>query len=603
MNFSEYNNVFCDSKEALEWAYRNGLSKDAIIRTSSPAMLWDKNPNIKHIEKRWNINELSKFQTSIQTMSEDIFDSALNIEGVERELALAISQSAVKFQKVIYKSSCLEELDFIEPRLFIRVEGKGGPAGNNMNSPWDCLLNSNPLFTVVDYTLKNYEWKMLTTQGVSYWRRFQIAGYETIIYRLVTKIMKKIPSQFFKKELLIPNENELIIDTAASLMLQGVKVTELDISTTDEKIKQNVFAEEIFSAVSCSLRKRVKQWVTPSAIDPVMLLFMELIQKKLVLFDQLVEQWEKSFAKSSRMKRSVLMNAPGNTKGQALSYVCRKRRIPLIASQHGVTIEISKLHGEMSVGFENSVADAVLHYNPKNAEVAAKSYFSMSKSHIVGASSRYIRLKSIKKTTSQLDISIVYVSTNLYRGNLGAFVSWLTDYDRARKEQQVITKILRKLPHKVLYKTYPEDNRRYADQDPVLNDIKKSDNITLFSKKIDMRYLLSAYRVIITSGATSTLGWPVMSGTPVIFINRKEKSPLTNEAYIELSKGLFVFNDNDKDFYQNLRHFLSKPIEEIETLWREKEADRKEMIRKYFSAHNGGAGGRAAQVILKEYLI
>ena len=118
-----------------------------------------------------------------------------------------------------------------------------------------------------------------------------------------------------------------------------------------------------------------------------------------------------------------------------------------------------------------------------------------------------------------------------------------------------------------------------------------------------MRYLLSAYRVIITSGATSTLGWPVMSGTPVIFINRKEKSPLTNEAYIELSKGLFVFNDNDKGFYQNLRHFLSKPIEEIETLWREKEADRKEMIRKYFSAHNGGAGGRAAQVILKEYLI
>ena len=55
INLSGYNNVFCDSKESLEFAYKHGLPKNALVRTSSPAMLWDKKPNIQHIESRWSI--------------------------------------------------------------------------------------------------------------------------------------------------------------------------------------------------------------------------------------------------------------------------------------------------------------------------------------------------------------------------------------------------------------------------------------------------------------------------------------------------------------------------------------------------------------------
>ena len=40
-NLSKYNTIFCDSLQALEWAYKNGLPESAIIKTSAPAMLWD----------------------------------------------------------------------------------------------------------------------------------------------------------------------------------------------------------------------------------------------------------------------------------------------------------------------------------------------------------------------------------------------------------------------------------------------------------------------------------------------------------------------------------------------------------------------------------
>jgi hypothetical protein len=186
---------------------------------------------------------------------------------------------------------------------------------------------------------------------------------------------------------------------------------------------------------------------------------------------------------------------------------------------------------------------------------------------------------------------------------MGFSLSANTDYRKARYEQKLITEVLSKLPHKVRYKTYPEDNRRYADVDPVLDDVKRADNMELFSKKIDMRYLISEHRILVTTCATSTLGWPVMSGKPVVFINQKKNMPLTREAYASLSKGLFVFNDNDENFYRDLREFLSQPLDKIEILWQKKKSARKHMIRDYFSEYvSGGAGKRAAQIILGEYL-
>ena len=78
--------------------------------------------------------------------------------------------------------------------------------------------------------------------------------------------------------------------------------------------------------------------------------------------------------------------------------------------------------------------------------------------------------------------------------------------------------------------------------------------------------------------------------------------PLTREAYASLSKGIFVFNDNDENFHQDLLGFLSQPIDEIEKLWQEKKSKRQDMIRDYFSAYTSGAGSRAAKIILQEYL-
>jgi len=601
IDLTKFDEVFCDSLQALDWAYNNGLKKTATIKTSAPALLWKNEANIKNIEKRWTVNELNNFQDTIKKLTENIFDAVKDQYGIEREIALTVSQTVYRFQKVIYKVACLEEDDFSGRRLFIYVDGKTGPAGNIMNSPWDQVLVSNPLFSTVNYTLTDDSWSVLTTQGVSRWKRFKVAGYETVIYRLAEKLMNKIPDRMFAKEVIMPNENELNIEIASELALQGVKVAKISLDNFNDSLNVNAkeYHNEIYELVYPVIRARVEKWVTPSAIEVSMSLFKSYLNKKLLQFDSLSNQWGHILNKKSIKNRVVLVNAPGNIKGHALSYACRKNDIPLLASQHGVTVEISEAHRNISVGFDNSIADVSFAYNSKIIDVEKKTYFHHSKHYLVGMPFRNIRMK-------QLDVSykttppIVYISTNLY--HMGLCLSTKTDYGRAKDEQDMVTLVLSQLPHKVRYKTYPEDNRRYADTDPLLNDVIKSTNIELFNNKVDMRYLVSDHRILVTACATSTLGWPVMSGKPVIFINQKNNNPLKSDAHKSLSKGLFVFDDDDPSFHNNLMVFLSQPLEIIEGLWEKKKNHRKEMIREYFTEYQGGAGKRAAKKILREYL-
>ena len=42
MDLSKLNTVFCDEKLDLNWAYKNGLPRNAIIKTSSPTLILDK---------------------------------------------------------------------------------------------------------------------------------------------------------------------------------------------------------------------------------------------------------------------------------------------------------------------------------------------------------------------------------------------------------------------------------------------------------------------------------------------------------------------------------------------------------------------------------
>jgi len=597
LDLSSEKNVICDSLDAIDWAYSAGLNTKAIIKTSSPSLSLRK--NTFRMDSKWDLSQMKQFRDGIGELSRTVFDSVKAIDGVSHEEALCVAIATVHFHKILFKASCLTIDDIDNPTLFIRVEGDGGPNGNNMNPPWERILKDNNKFNVITYQSRK-EWDVLNTRKVSWYHRIRLAGIEGIIYRGFLKIQDFLPKKIYTKNVFIYRENELIIETASNLVLRGARIEKIK-PERQSKLENTDSFISIKKRISSIIRNRVEDFVLPEIVDNCEQIFFEDLEKRVNLFFKSRAKWNSVIKRIQEEKGVLLTNYPSSLNGLAITSLCREREIPVISAQHGVTPEISQYHDEVEVGFEANASDCYLAYNNQSANIVQNSHFSRGKSFVAGISSRHLRMSKML-TIKDKKFPVVYISTNVYKGNLGFFIGSLTDYERSIKEKDLINKVFARLSYNVRYKTYPEDNRRYPDVDPVFDVINNSSNVDLFTDKIDMRYLMGKHRVLITSRATSTLGWTIMSKKPVVFINWKENSPLTSDALDFFEKGLFLFNDDDSDFHEKLLLFLSKPISEIERLWDLKEKDRIEMIDRFFSSYSSNAGKRAAKMIMSNFL-
>ena len=82
----------------------------------------------------------------------------------------------------------------------------------------------------------------------------------------------------------------------------------------------------------------------------------------------------------------------------------------------------------------------------------------------------------------------MYLSNNLYKGNIGNLTNRCTDYDIARREISLLRKVLHKTTKLVFFKTYPTINPRYEDNDPILNYIN-TNKVNVIKSKVDARYI------------------------------------------------------------------------------------------------------------------
>ena len=120
-----------------------------------------------------------------------------------------------------------------------------------------------------------------------------------------------------------------------------------------------------------------------------------------------------------------------------------------------------------------------------------------------------------------------------------------------------------------------------------------------FEERLDLRYILSRPRVVIVSHASSTLSWCLLSRLPVVYLHSDEQSLLFDHVREALEGGTFWFDTGAPHFITSLREFLSRPIEDIESEWKEMIPARDRFVERFVGSPDGQGGRRAAAAILR----
>jgi hypothetical protein len=574
----DYDIVFCDSKEALDKLYTEGLDKNSTIITKSPTILAQNNKNFINIEKHATLFYRKKHLKNSRVFSNNLFVN-LQKDKITSKYSKLVAHKFIEFYNKIYFASLMKDYYF-EKDICLVVPVSGDEIMKN--------AMSSSIYDIIKYYPRGkIEYVNVSTQNersirgdsnISIFSRLKFVGYIGIIWNyinLFSNLLKK------KNKIAIINYNELVRDISVSLFLSNkvsIKYYRSFFNLKNNKIiKFKNINKKVFSISDKIFYKAISDINSPIIKQSLHKMWNDELYK---LFNNYHLHYNSALNLINRNRdiKLILTGYLGIAEGIALKTVCNNNNIPLVSCQHGVTREILNDINIKYINFETNYCNNFFCFNKTSKMITENSILidKETKINVIGMPSDYSSFKLNRNKSNK----ICYISTILLSGGRPNFIAPSSDLDLIKWECSLIEKVLNKLNFKIDYKPYPA--MRYNDSDITMNKVRESNNLEIIGTHVDLRYIIGKYKLLITSGATSTLSWCVKSGTPLIFINRRGSMEINSQVLREFKDAFFVFNDSDKGWKDKLKLFLELPYENIYAKWEKKIYIRKKIIKKYF---------------------
>ncbi len=590
------NVVFCDSYEALNKLYESGLSKHTKIITKSPVILNSKNHYVQNLEKYTNGLYRENFRKHSKILTYEIFNS-LKKDKHYSEYSVLIAYNFLIFFNKIYFGSLLQD-DFLNKEFWvIQPICKENHINKVLSSEIYSILEMHPKCKIKKIHVNiTKERSPRGESNVNIFTRLRVVGFKGIFWYFINII-----SLLFKKnkyKIAIISSNELVRDISNYLLCKkNLKLfnyknffngKNLKIKNT----KNTNLIEDIQKVISKIFLKSLNN-VPSNKIKKLLISMWNAEIKEAINSYEDYKYSIRGFLNNNKID-IIFFGYLGMIRGLALHKVCKKKKILLVSCQHGITREIIYDPDLRSIFFETSFSDYFFCYNDMSKKVTKNSsYASKNNIYTIGLPSDYknFNSKNIKRK------KICYVSTILLSGGIPNLIAPEPDIKLVDWEIKLINKVFKKIANKVNYKPYPAI--RYAEDDIIIKAVRESNNLKIVGSHIDFRYIISNYGLLITSGATSTLGWCVQSAIPLVFINRQGSLSIKKSILNDFEKAFFVFDDSNTNWDKYLKIFLDKNYLDILQIWDSKSVYRSMVIKKYFGDINKNAGKNGAEIINK----
>ena len=107
--------------KALDFCYKNGLSKNIKVITNSPSILINKNIKKQGFFQNSSRNKLIKYQKSIFPFSKKVFDKIIKDTNIDQEVAVLCAVLSNQLSNFIFKISQLNASLKNKKILFIKL--------------------------------------------------------------------------------------------------------------------------------------------------------------------------------------------------------------------------------------------------------------------------------------------------------------------------------------------------------------------------------------------------------------------------------------------------------------------------------------------------
>ena len=317
------------------------------------------------------------------------------------------------------------------------------------------------------------------------------------------------------------------------------------------------------------------------------------------MVDERLSAW---FGKSGGV---ILTNGLYGAAGAQAYGLCRRRGIKVVEFEHGVTAGISALTDTKLSEGDIPGGDLTLVCAERSARAFASGQQKAMRAIAIGLPDcvRRIQRRPLQRflarralALSRDDFGIMHVSTLPYYGNHRAGLGTPSETTTFNIDRDSIEKVYANLRHKVIFKQYPTQRFPFEPGYEKLFSIAPNVRVT---KREDFRYIRAAADVIVTMTPTSTLGWCVGAGKPLVWLDSKIINPLSSAALRDAFRASFLFVDLDReDWPAQLRALLDRDPAAILADWERRRSPRESLLREFMIGPDGSPGRRAAGLVL-----
>ena len=587
--------VLLDSRGALDYAQTLGLEDRARVYASSPALAG--HPRIVSLEDTADFTLIRALFEATTALGRSLHE-IVSKDRRWAERALTIARVVPSMELLAYKAAILKH-SLGAARSIAAVE-PGLPQDHHFVAPWRELLEGLPAYRGIAVIPKEqFPYPINTAEpNASLITRFRFEGWESKIYRGITKASGLTKLFLRRGDILVPADNSLIKEACWYLALKGYRPVYVPLSkpslarlSTDEE-------DSLRALVGPVVRETFNSAIGATYGEGALDTLVGRASKAIATHRWALEHWKKVFSALPGGKPAAVLTSRCNKPiGEALYDLCLNKNVAHIAVQHGTGLGYSPMYEAAPYAAEIATSDLYLTYSAHDAKILSRNPFRRGAPESVGLP-RDLAFVATRNSGLKTTPPVCYVSCQALMGNvMRPIFGGATERESVSWEIKIIEEVLARLPHQVLYKPYR--SIRYADGNPIHETAREADNIEVFEERLDLRYMLSCPRVIIVSHASSTLSWCLLSRLPIVYLHSDEQSPLLDEVREALEVGTFWFDTGDPNLVTSLREFLSRPIEDVETEWKEKIPARDRFIERFVGSPDGQGGRRAAAAILR----